>query len=235
MNDSHDPTTQSASAAARRSIQAEGFTRADSRILWQMASHARHGTRRDGRAWKVRPGECFSHAKARTIAVELGLADARTVRRAVRSAREAGILEVRQCDRTRRSYVWRLPQLGPQSRPKILAVSNSRTDQNVPRKRVLSTVVRMVVRSCQERGVRYPDLPATACQRRTISAMAKERGLSDPTRRIMSDEPEAALTRGYADDWIRYVKAQGWRVVKRVYRSGEPATDRQFALLRALG
>ena len=82
--------------------------------------------------------------------------------------------------------------------------------------------------------MRYPDLPATARQRQTLRAMATERGLIDPTCRAMSEEPRA-LTRGYADRWIRYVKGQGWRVVKRVYRSGEPATDRQIALLRALG
>ena len=213
-----------ASSLVVQAIESEGFTVADTRILRRIADHARYATDRDGRRWKVDPGECFSHAKARTIASALGLSDARTVRRAVRSAREAGILTVRQCDRVRRSYVWILPDL-PAIRPTILAVLEPRTERRNEHK-VLSA-------ACRRRAVKHADLPATARQRRTLRAMARERGLSDPTYHVVIGP--LTVTRGAADNWIRYVKAQGASLVLRVYRHAEPATDRQIGLLQKMG
>ena len=219
-----------ASGIAVQSIEAAGFSVADTRILRRIADHARYATDRDGRRWKVDPGECFSHAKARTIARELGLADARTVRRAVRSAREAGILTVRQCDRTRRAYVWTLPALPairPTIRPGILAVHEPRTE---PKRRNVHKVLSV---ACRRRAVKHADLPATARQRRTLRAMARERGLSDPTCHVVIGP--LTVTRGAADNWIRHVRSRGGALVKRVYRFNDQATDRQIALLRTLG
>ena len=215
-----------ASSLAVQSIEAAGFSVADTRILRRIADHARYATDRDVRRWKVDPGECFSFAKARTIASELGLADARTVRRAVRSAREAGILTVRQCDRVRRSYVWILPDL-PAIRPTILAVLEPRTE---PKRRNEHKVLSA---ACRRRAVKHADLPATARQRRTLRAMARERGLSDPTCHVVIGP--LTVTRGAADNWIWYVRSRGGALVKRVYRHAEPATDRQIGLLRTLG
>ena len=177
------------SSLAVAAIHAHGFTVADTRILEQIASHARFAMTQDERRWKAKPGELFSHAKAKTIAAELGLADARTVRRAVRSAREAGLLEVRQCDRTRRAYVWILPAIRATIRPTILAVREPRTEpQREPERepaRITPRQVDLYLAMLIERGLLDAGLVdgtrAVVAKWTAAKLAAKIRGLKDGT------------------------------------------------------
>ena len=219
-----------ASSLVVQAIEVAGFSLADTRILRRMADHARFASEGDRRRWKVEDGEVFSYAKAATVARELGLADARTVRRAVRSGRAAGILEVRQCDRSRSAYVWvtsrpvpasvkqcdtTTRQIRPTIRPTILADRNHVRTTKKPTRQVLST--------CGV-AVSDADAPPTARQREVIHAMCMERGLAAHVPR----------TRRQASDWISGVQRMGGRAFKRVLHVDAAPTTRQKAMIGLL-
>lgn len=100
------PFRPRASSVACAAIHEHGFGDQTTRVLRALAAHARHATPSDQRRWKCAEGEVFSHAKAATVGADLGVTD-RSVRRAVRQAREAGLIETRRCSRTRCAYVWK--------------------------------------------------------------------------------------------------------------------------------
>ena len=59
-----------------------------------LANHARYATKAD-RQWKVKPGDIFTYWPQKKIAAELGCS-VRTIKRGVRSLRQAGVITVRQ-------------------------------------------------------------------------------------------------------------------------------------------
>ena len=59
-----------------------------------LANHARYATKAD-RKWKVKPGDIFAYWPQKKIAAELGCS-VRTIKRGVRSLRQAGVITVRQ-------------------------------------------------------------------------------------------------------------------------------------------
>ena len=59
-----------------------------------LANHARYATKAD-RQWKVKPGDIFAYWPQKKIAAELGCS-VRTIKRGVRSLRQAGVITVRQ-------------------------------------------------------------------------------------------------------------------------------------------
>ena len=91
---------QSAIASAAVGVAAD-------RVLNALAKDAGPAVESDRLRWKVDPGEYFSRSPLEAIAVSLEITT-RTVKRALREARSAGLIEVRQCDATRRSYVWNM-------------------------------------------------------------------------------------------------------------------------------
>lgn len=123
------PFRPRASSVAYRAIAAAGLGGEYRRYLQAMADHVRYAESRDWR-WKVERGEVFCYAKAKTVGGECGVTD-RSVRRAVKVARERGILEVRKCSRTGSAYVWKMPAeaaVPAADRSGVLAVREPRTE-----------------------------------------------------------------------------------------------------------
>ena len=160
----------------------------------------------------VQDGDVAAWMSGAALAAATGLS-LRTVRRAIVELADSG-LKIRRCAFTS-TYVF--PALGtPVGTPAGTPVEPVRepTEEDTP-----ST-------PCRKR-VEHPDMPATARQRRTILAMADERGLGNPMW--------PTITRGQADGMIQYIRAAGVALVRRVYHHGAPPTAAQLSLLQVLG
>ena len=105
-----------ASNLAYAAIQAARLTVAEERIARGYADRARFAHAGDVRRWKVRPGEVFCYVKAATVAGDVGRAR-QTVHNLTVALKRQGLIEVRQCDRTRRSIVFVLPARLPSAQP----------------------------------------------------------------------------------------------------------------------
>ena len=105
------PFRPRASSLAYTWIAAHGFGPVTTRTLQAIADRSRYATDADKRDL-VKAGEIFTFARAACIARDLGTTD-RSIRRAVRKAREAGLMVVRKGHRAAVSYVWAAPAAIP--------------------------------------------------------------------------------------------------------------------------
>ena len=220
------PFRPRASSLAYTWIASHGFGPVTTRTLQAIADRSRYATDADKRD-KVQAGEIFTFARAKCFARDLGTSD-RSVRRAVKQARAAGLLTVRKGHRAAVSYVWAAPaeipaagvwsgRSGGRSKPRRSICSNHKESEPLE----LCTVP-----AADRKAIKHPEAPATQRQRDTIRAMAAERGLGEPWL--------DGMTRGAAHWWIYDVRAAGGLGCKKVTRPHAPPTDEQIDLLKTI-
>ena len=172
----------------------------------------------------VQDGDVAAWMSGAALAAATGLS-LRTVRRAIVELADSG-LKIRRCAFTS-TYVF--PALGtPVGTP--VGTPDGTPVEPVPE----PTEEETQSTPCRKR-VAHPDMPATARQVALVQTMAAERGLASPLPHdVCGITLGSRMTRAEADDWIRYVKAQGGGLVRRVYRTNEPPTAAQCTLLQVV-